>query len=155
MRGSGEASESFARGDRTKHLVDQSVRHTTLELDARLLAEVRRVLKAGATFAVYDVMRIGEGDISVTAVQPLRTDERVSLSVRPEDVDLVEVKPEGENVWEARVDQKVFLGEAVDFQVKVGPRTLLSRRHPTLRTKVGESIFVQLHPEKCVVLTVA
>jgi iron(III) transport system ATP-binding protein len=53
------------------------------------------------------------------------------------------------------VDQKVFLGEAVDFQVKVGPRTLLSRRHPTLRTKVGDAIFVQLNPEKCVLLKVA
>ena len=53
------------------------------------------------------------------------------------------------------MDQKVFLGEAVDFQVKVGARTLLSRRHPTLRTKVGEPIFVQLNPEKCVVLKVA
>lgn len=30
---------------------------------ARLFAEVRRVLKAGAKFAVYDVMRIGDGEI--------------------------------------------------------------------------------------------
>jgi iron(III) transport system ATP-binding protein len=49
----------------------------------------------------------------------------------------------------------VFLGEAVDFQVKVGARTLLSRRHPTLRTKVGDAIYVQLNPEKCVALRVA
>jgi iron(III) transport system ATP-binding protein len=53
------------------------------------------------------------------------------------------------------VDQKVFLGEAVDFQVKVGPRTLLSRRHPTLRTKVADPIFVQLNPGKCVVFRIA
>jgi len=57
--------------------------------------------------------------------------------------------------WEGRVEQKVFLGEAIDFQVKVGPRTLLSRRHPTLRTKVGEAIYVQLDPEKCTVLKVS
>jgi iron(III) transport system ATP-binding protein len=100
------------------------------------------------------VVRTEIGDISVTEGPPLRSDERVSLSVRPEDVELLEIRPEGRNVWEARVDQKVFLGEAVDFQVKVGARTLLSRRHPTLRTKVGEPIFVQLPPEKCVVLTV-
>ena len=99
------------------------------------------------------VVRTEIGDVHVSSSLPLRTDERVSLSVRPEDVELVEVRPEGHNVWEGRVDQKVFLGEALDFQVKVGSRTLLSRRHPTLRTKVGESIFVQLHPEKCVVLT--
>jgi iron(III) transport system ATP-binding protein len=70
-------------------------------------------------------------------------------------VELTEARPPGGNVWEGRVDQKVFLGEAVDFQVKVGPRTLLSRRHPTLRTRVGDTIFVQLNPEKCVVLKVA
>jgi iron(III) transport system ATP-binding protein len=101
------------------------------------------------------IVRTEIGDISVASMQSLRPDERVSVSVRPEDVELLEARPAGENVWEARVDQKVFLGEAVDFQVKVGTRTLLSRRHPALRTKVGESIFVQLHPEKCIVLTVA
>ena len=95
------------------------------------------------------------GDVTVAAFQPLSPDERVSLSVRPEDVELTETRPPGENVWQGRVDQKVFVGEAVDFRVKVGPRTLLSRRHPTLRTKVGEPIFVQLNPEKCVVLKVA
>jgi iron(III) transport system ATP-binding protein len=95
------------------------------------------------------------GDLQVQTDQELRVDERVAISVRPEDVELTEARPPGGNVWEGRVDQKVFLGEAVDFQVKVGPRTLLSRRHPTLRTKVGDVIFVQLNPEKCVVLKVA
>jgi iron(III) transport system ATP-binding protein len=95
------------------------------------------------------------GDVHVQTDQELRVGERVAISVRPEDVELTEGRPPGGNVWEGRVDQKVFLGEAVDFQVKVGPRTLLSRRHPTLRTKVGDAIFVQLNPEKCVVLKVA
>lgn len=95
------------------------------------------------------------GDLQVQTDQELRVDERVAISVRPEDVELTEARPLGGNVWEGRVDQKVFLGESVDFQVKVGTRTLLSRRHPTLRTKVGDAIFVQLNPEKCVVLKVA
>jgi iron(III) transport system ATP-binding protein len=95
------------------------------------------------------------GDLKVQTDLELRADERVAISVRPEDVELTEERPLGANVWEGRVDQKVFLGEAVDFQVKVAGRTLLSRRHPTLRTKVGDAIFVQLNPEKCVVLKVA
>jgi len=95
------------------------------------------------------------GDLKVQTDLELRADERVAISVRPEDVELTEDRPLGANVWEGCVDQKVFLGEAVDFQVKVGARTLLSRRHPTLRTKVGDAIFVQLNPEKCVVLKVA
>jgi iron(III) transport system ATP-binding protein len=94
------------------------------------------------------------GEISVSEVQGLRPGARVAVSVRPEDVELTEITPEGDNVWQGRVAQKVFLGEALDFQVTVGSRTLLSRRHPTLRTKVGDAIFVQLDPAKCVVLPV-
>ena len=93
------------------------------------------------------------GDVEVLAVDPLRGSERIVLSVRPEDVELAEARPEGNNVWEARVDQKVFLGEFVDFQVKLGERILLSRCHPSLRTPIGGAIFVKLHPEKCVALT--
>src|SRR5690349_14801518 len=72
------------------------------------------------------------GDVTVTTDQDLRPDDRVAISVRPEDVELSETRPPGDNVWEGRVEQKVFLGEAVDFQVAVGPRMLLSRQHPTL-----------------------
>ena len=101
------------------------------------------------------VVRTEVGDVKVKGSQELRADDRVALSVRPEDVELTETRPAGDNVWEGRVEQKVFLGEALDFQVKVGSRTLLSRRHPTLRTKVGEPIYVQLDPEKCTVLKVS
>jgi iron(III) transport system ATP-binding protein len=101
------------------------------------------------------VVKAEFGEVTVQTDQELRPDDRVAISVRPEDVDLSETRPAGDNVWEGRVEQKVFLGEAVDFQVAVGARTLLSRQHPTLRTKVGEAIFVQLDPEKCVVLKVS
>jgi iron(III) transport system ATP-binding protein len=108
-----------------------------------------------APHAHFLTVRTEIGDLTVRAAQELRPDERVSVSVRPEDVELTDDRPSGDNVWQGRVDQKVFLGEAVDFQVKIGPRTLLSRRHPTLRTRIGEPIWVQLDPEKCVVLKVS
>jgi len=95
------------------------------------------------------------GDLNVLATEPLKADDKVLVSVRPEDVELAEARPEGGNVWEARVDQKVFLGECVDFQVKLGERVLMSRRHPSLRTPIGNSIFVQLPQEKCVALKAA
>ncbi|MBI4887676.1 MAG: ABC transporter ATP-binding protein [Acidobacteria bacterium] len=103
----------------------------------------------------YRCLRTEIGEVRVTSEHDLRPDERVAISIRPEDVELSETRPAGDNVWEGRVDQKVFLGEAIDFQVRVGPRTLLSRRHPTLRTKIGDAIFVQLNPDKCVVLRAA
>ena len=95
------------------------------------------------------------GDVTVLATEQLRVADKVLISVRPEDVELTEARPGGANVWEARVDQKVFLGEFLDFQVKLGERMLLSRQHPSLRTPIGHPIFVQLDPEKCVALKAA
>jgi iron(III) transport system ATP-binding protein len=107
------------------------------------------VLARGAEPGSFRV-RTEVGDMEVLSDDELRDGDRVVLSVRPEDVDLAEARPQGGNVWEGRVDQKVFLGEYNDFQVKLGERVLLSRCHPSLRTRVGDAIFVKLHPEKCV-----
>jgi iron(III) transport system ATP-binding protein len=82
----------------------------------------------------------------------LAAGDAVMLSVRPEDVYLSEARPQGANVWEGTVDQKVFLGETVDFQVLVNGRRLQSRAHPSLRTRVGEPIFIRIDAEKCVAL---
>jgi iron(III) transport system ATP-binding protein len=82
----------------------------------------------------------------------LAAGDKVTLSVRPEDVHLSESRSDGENVWEGTVDQKVFLGEAVDFQVTVGGRRLQSRAHPSLRTRIGDPIYVRIDAEKCVAL---
>jgi iron(III) transport system ATP-binding protein len=96
------------------------------------------------------------GDLSVLASEKLREQDKVLVSVRPEDVILSEAKPQAPtNVWQGTVDQKVFLGEVLDFQVKLGSRVLLSRVHPSLRTPIGNPIYVQLDPEKCVALRAA
>jgi iron(III) transport system ATP-binding protein len=97
----------------------------------------------------HAVVRTDIGEISVKASRPLRPDERVAISIRPEDVELSESDLLGENAWQGAVEQKVFLGEAIDFRVAVGSRSLLSRQHPTLRTPVGGAIFVHINPEKC------
>jgi iron(III) transport system ATP-binding protein len=94
------------------------------------------------------------GEIEVRAGDALRPSDRVVLSIRPEDIELTEARPDGGNVWEGIVDQKVFLGESVDFQVKVGSRNLQSRVHPSLRTPIGNPIYVRMNPEKCVALKV-
>ena len=96
------------------------------------------------------------GDLEVLATEALRPEDKVLVSVRPEDVELTEARPHAAtNVWQGLVDQKVFLGEVVDFQVKLGENVLLSRQHPSLRTPIGNPIFVQLDPDKCVALKAA
>ena len=90
-----------------------------------------------------------QSDVKLTAGAP------VAISIRPEDVELSdEPAPEssGLNLCRGIVDQKVFLGDFIDFQVKVGDFTLLSRAHPSLRTPVGDPINVRMNPQKCVAL---
>jgi iron(III) transport system ATP-binding protein len=93
------------------------------------------------------------GDMHVTSARQMNPGDRIAVSIRPEDVELREAQASGENTWPGTVEQKVFLGEAIDFRVTVGARSLLSRQHPTLRTPVGGAIFVHVNPEKCVVFS--
>ena len=90
---------------------------------------------------------------SVEAVAP---GQQVVLSIRPEDVRLSEqpLAP-GQNVIEGIVDQKVFLGESLDWQIKVGQRALLSRTHPTIYTRIGEKVWAQIDAAKCVAMPAA
>ena len=79
------------------------------------------------------------------------------LSIRPEDVELSEAEPADTNinVWHAMVEQKVFLGEALDFRIKVGNRTLLARAHPSVRTPIGQQVWAYIHPDKSVAMPAA
>ena len=47
---------------------------------------------------------------------------------------------------------KDFLGEYLDFQLKVGDVVLLARAHPSLRTPVGDAIYLRMKAEKCVAI---
>jgi iron(III) transport system ATP-binding protein len=92
------------------------------------------------------------GELKARALDALSAQDRVVVSVRPEDIQLSEARPEGDNVWQGRVDQKVFLGETADWQVAIGERRLQSRVHPSLRIRTGEQVYVHIDPEKCVAL---
>ena len=52
------------------------------------------------------------GELKARGVDSLKSGEEVVLSIRPEDVELSESRRDGENVYQATVDQKVFLGES-------------------------------------------
>lgn len=92
------------------------------------------------------------GRLTVHATTPLAAGTVVQVSVRPEDVTLSETRPTAHlaNVLEGVVDMKEFIGEAVDFQVRVGERPLMARAHPNLRTPLDAPIFIHLDPEKCI-----
>jgi iron(III) transport system ATP-binding protein len=102
--------------------------------------------------AAHNAYRVNSeiGPLSVHSPDPLRRGDPVLVSVRPEDVELYEQRPEGVNVIEAKVDFKVFLGEYLDYQVKIGERRLLARVHPSFKAPVGETVHLRMNPEKCI-----
>ncbi|MGD0024243.1 MAG: hypothetical protein ABSC37_06385 [Xanthobacteraceae bacterium] len=53
------------------------------------------------------------------------------------------------------VAAKVFLGDHLDFQVKVGESVLLARVHPSLRTPTGDPIQVRMRAVKCAAIAEA
>ena len=92
------------------------------------------------------------GKLAASSADVLRVGDKVVLSLRPEDVELADCAFEGANTFEAVVDAKVFLGEHVEFQVKMGDRILLAKAHPSLRTVPGEKIYFRINADKCVAI---
>jgi iron(III) transport system ATP-binding protein len=101
----------------------------------------------------YWRVRTDCGELLAHSETRLAAGATVTLSIRPEDVALSEAAPDSAvNTLTAVVGSKVFQGESIDFQLRVGPATLLARAHPSLRTPAGETLRVRIAPEKCVVL---
>ena len=114
-------------------------------------------VKAAMSEASHYVIDTELGSLQAISVEPVRVGDKVILSIRPEDVRLSESQPAGGavNVIHGVVDQKVFLGESLDWQLKVNERALLSRTHPTIYTKIGETVWAQIDPAKCVAMPAA
>lgn len=92
------------------------------------------------------------GEMLANSADSLRKDEAVLVSVRPENIHISEERSDAVNIWEAVVDTKIFLGEYLDFQIKVGDKMLQARVHPSVKIPVGAKVFVEMDLEKCIAL---
>lgn len=92
------------------------------------------------------------GTIRTLASEGLQPGDRISVSIRPENVRLLEtVDSDLSRDWllEGTVSSKLFLGEFIDFQIDIAGTQLLARAHPSLRTPIGDRIFLDIQPEHC------
>ena len=96
------------------------------------------------------------GELKAHASEGVSKNATVIVSVRPEDVELSEGPPtaaDGDNVCKGTVDAKDFLGDYLDFHVKVGDVVLLAKAHPSLRTPTGDPIYLRMKADKCVAIS--
>jgi iron(III) transport system ATP-binding protein len=98
------------------------------------------------------------GELKAHAGAGVERNSTVIVSVRPEDIELSEGEPAtggDDNVCRGTVSGKEFLGDYLDFHVKVGDVVLLAKAHPSLRTPTGEPIFIRMKADKCVAIAAA
>jgi iron(III) transport system ATP-binding protein len=93
------------------------------------------------------------GELHASCVDGLKPGDAVSVSIRPEDIELSEERLDGANVCTGTVGLRVFLGDTVDLQVTAGEQDLLASAHPSLRTPVGGTIYLRFSTEKCIALS--
>ena len=102
------------------------------------------------------VVSSGIGELKAHASNGIGKNARVTVSVRPEDVELSETPlpvADGDNAYKGTVSAKDFLGDYLDFRVKVGEIELLAKAHPSLRTPTGDPIYLRMRAEKCVAIS--
>ena len=97
------------------------------------------------------VVRLAAGPLMVATAERLSRGDRVTLSIRPEDIEVSLQPLAGPNTAEAVVDNHMFLGFCQDLALVWGSLRLEARVHPSLRVETGAAVRIRIAPERCVV----
>jgi iron(III) transport system ATP-binding protein len=91
-----------------------------------------------------------KGLLSFIPATPLKKDQAAVISIRPENIPLHKVKPEGlENVLEGTVKEAIFMGDAYQCKVVVGDDVLAVHTHPFNAVHPGDKVYLHLDPGSC------
>ncbi len=78
---------------------------------------------------------------------------RVALSLRTERIATSLAPPEkGENVFTAKVVQKTFLGECLNYYLNVGEHRFRVKTDPRVNAEIGQEVYLSIQPEDVIVL---
>jgi iron(III) transport system ATP-binding protein len=113
---------------------------------------------SGSVYAVSADSKIGKvetayGVFDCNIPAELRRGGTALISVRPENIQLTALKPEGtNNVMEGQVQVAIFLGEMYDCQVAVKDQIMRVRLHPSQRVHRGDQVFLHLPTDSITVM---
>lgn len=93
------------------------------------------------------------GTVEAECPEGVTTGERVSVSIRPEDLRLHTQRPDRPNVFDAAILRRMYLGDAVEYHLQVGSRRLDTRQHGDVYLRRREAVTVEFPVEHCVVLS--
>lgn len=92
------------------------------------------------------------GLLVVHSMRPLKKEDEVLISIRPENIHVYTERPAMENVWTAKLETKMFLGEFLDFQLRIADELLMARVHPSIRIDNGRDVYLGMNADKCIVV---
>lgn len=94
------------------------------------------------------------GGLDVTWPAEVESGRKVTLLVRPENVRLHRPGEHAgrSNTFDGVVLQHSFHGEHIEYRVRVGDLSFLSRQHPTFSANSGELVRIELTDTQCTVL---
>jgi ABC-type Fe3+/spermidine/putrescine transport system ATPase subunit len=77
---------------------------------------------------------------------------KVALSFRPERIKVSPEKTDSENTFNAKVANKLFLGDCVDYYLHVGEYEFRVKADTRLRLDIGKRVYLSIPPEDVVTL---
>ena len=78
--------------------------------------------------------------------------DAVTVSIRPEDVQVMAADGAGPNRLTGVVEQTLYLGDTLDVRVRAGDQELMVRAHPSHGVAVGDAVSLLLPAERLTVI---
>lgn len=99
-------------------------------------------------------VRTGDGMVRCLAPSPVATGAAVTLSIRPETIELRNVGAQAtDNTLPAKVASRSFLGDVVEYDVQTSTQGVRVRMPPNIEFSLGQDVFVCFRQADCRVLT--
>jgi len=109
---------------------------------------VERVSEPG-----FCIVNTPHGPLSCPLPSEIDRTDRLAVSLRPEDITVTRECSHGAvNIWEGTVRAVVFQGELLDCEVGIPQGSLRARVHPSVQLRAGERVFLEIPPERCIVI---
>ena len=79
--------------------------------------------------------------------------QAITVAIRPENVRMHTSDPGRPNTVQGKLERRMFLGEIIDWQIRIGDTFLTSRAHPSLEVRRGDDVYVELPAEFCMLVS--
>lgn len=90
------------------------------------------------------------GTIMCYTANNIGTDKRVTIAIRPSEIEILQEKPtDMTNVLKAEVVKMIFLGDSICYSFKIDERIVNINLSIDNSLKIGSKVFLHIPPSKC------